>query len=454
VNFSRAFCATKRYKDGMNNGMEAAVRLRKPDRSQMTLRAECDEQLIPQAHPARIIWSVVQKLDLSRFHEPIKARQGVCGRDATDPKLLVALWLYGATRGVGSARELSGLCVESRPYRWLCGGVTVNHHGLSDFRVGHAEALDELFTQVLAALVEQGLVKVRRVSQDGTRVRACAGASSFRRGPRLEQLLDRAKAHMAELRTLLDDPEKSAGLSAKKKAAKLRAAQDRQDRVEAAVAVLPQLAAKQQAAIKQAGNGKYGQKLRKNEPRVSTTDPQTRVMKMPDGGFAPATNVQLAVDIETRAIVGVDVTNAGSDKGQAEPMRKQVEDRTKLKVQEHLMDGGFLVLEEIDRAAQDGVRVLAPPPAPRDPAKAGSEYEPKSSDSVAQADWRQRMAGDEAKTIYKQRAATSETVNADLKTHRGLVQLTVRGLTKAKCVALWCALDYNLMHFGAVLMCR
>jgi len=436
----------------MNNSMDAQVRLRRPDRAQVTMRVECDEQLIPQVHQARVIWSVVEKLDLSAFHEPIKARDGVCGRDATDPKLLVALWLYAATRGVGSARELGRLCVESRPYRWLCGGVTLNHHSLSDFRVGHAAALDELFTQVLAALVDQGLVKVRRISQDGTRVRAAAGASSFRRGQRLEQLLDQAKAHMAQLRSLLDDPEKSAGLSAKKKAAKLRAARDRQDRIEAAIAVLPQIKAKQQAAAKQAGNGKYGRKLKDNQPRVSTTDPEARVMKLPDGGFAPAVNVQLAMDTQSRAIIGVDVCSAGSDKGQAEPMRKQVEDRTGLKVQEHLINGGFLILDEIDRAAEAGVTIFAPPPAPRDPSKAGTQYIPKTTDSPAQAQWRERMGTETAQAIYKERAATSETGNADLKQHRGLVQLTVRGLAKGKCVALWCALAYNLMHFGLALL--
>lgn len=416
------------------------------------MRMECDDELIPQVHQARTIWSVVEKLDLSALHQSIKAREGVCGRDATDPKLLVALWLYAATRGVGSARELARLCVESRPYRWLCGGVKINHHSLSDFRVGHAAALDELFTQVLALLVERGLVKVRRISQDGTRVRAAAGSSSFRRGRRLEQLLEQAKAHLAQLRALLDDPEKSAGLSTKKKAARLRAAKDRQNRIEAAIAVLPEIKAKQQSAAKQAGNGKYGQRIKNNEPRVSTTDPEARVMKMPDGGFAPAVNIQLATDTESRAIVGVEVCHAGSDKGQAPPMREQVEDRTGLKVQEHLMDGGFLVLEEIDRAAEAGVTVFAPPPAPRDLSKAGTQYHPKPTDTPAQAQWRERMGTETAKAIYKERAATSETINADLKQHRGLVQLTVRGLAKAKCVALWCALAYNLMHFAPALL--
>jgi len=416
------------------------------------MRVECEDQLIPQEHQARVIWRVVETLDVAAFHEPIRAREGVCGRNATDPRLLIALWLYAVTRGIGSARELARLCVESRPYRWLCGGVTINHHTLSDFRVGHAQALDELFTQVLALLVSKGVVKVRRISQDGTRVRASAGASSFRRGEKLAVLLEQAHAHVGQLRALLDDPERSAGLSAKKKAAKLRAARQRQQRVEQALAALPALQAKQQAAAKQAGNGKYGQKLKKNQPRVSTTDPEARVMKMPDGGFAPAMNVQIATDVESRAIVGVDVCNAGSDKGQAPPMRRQVEERTGQKVQEHLIDGGFLVLEEIDAAEQEQVTLYVPPPKPHDPGKAGSEYLPKKSDSPAQATWRERMAGEEAKVIYKQRASTSETVNADLKQHRGLVPLTVRGLTKARSIALWCALAYNVLHFGGNLL--
>jgi transposase len=427
------------------------ARVKGPDRMQVVMRMECDDQLIPQEHQARVIWEVLGKLDLSAFYEPIKARDGVAGREAIDPRLLIALWLYGATRGVGSARELARLCAESRPYRWLCGGVGVNHHTFSDFRVGHAAALDELFTQLIAALVDKGLVKVSRISHDGTRVRACAGAGSFRSEGRLAELLGQAKAHVREMRALLDDPERSAGFSARQKAARERAARERQERLEEAVATLPDLKAKQQEARKRAGNGTYGKRLAKNQPRVSSTDPEARVMKMPDGGFRPAVNVQLATDVDSRAIVGVDVSDRGSDKGLAEPMRQQVEDRTGRKVEQHLMDGGFLVMEEIDRAADSDVTIYAPPPKPRDPAKDGTQYQPKATDSPAQADWRQRMGGEEGKAVYRQRGATSETVNADLKRHRGLVQLTVRGLAKAKCVALLCALAYNLLHFGQVL---
>jgi transposase len=435
--------------------LKSPVRLRKPERSQVKMRVWCDDDLIPQGHRARVIWGVVEKLDLSAFHEPIQAREGVCGRDATDPALLVALWLYAAARGLGSARELARRCGEdgSRPYQWLCGGVTVNHHTLGDFRVDHADALDGLFTQVIASLVDKGLVKVRRISQDGTRVRACAGASRFRGEERLGKLLEEAKGHVAELRALLGDPEKSAALTARRKAARGRAAREKQGRLEAAIAQLPELKARHEAAAKKAGDGKYGKKLKEKRPRVSTTDPEARAMKMGDGGFRPAVNVQLAVDTESRAVVGVDVVDAGSDKGLAPPMREQVEGRTGRKVEEHLIDGGFLVLEELDEARDAGVTVYAPVPTPRDPAKAaaGFQFQPKATDTEAQAQWRERMGTAAGKGVYKERAATVETVNADLKAHRGLVQLTVRGLRKAKCVALWCALAYNLMHFGAAL---
>jgi transposase len=426
----------------------ADVRLRRPERAQVIWQAGCCDELIPQSHQARVIWAVVGKLDVSAFSEPIKARDGVCGRDSTDPRLLIALWLFAATRGVGSARELNRLCTDSKPYQWLCGGVSLNYHTLSDFRVGHAKGLDELFTQVIASLVDQKLVKVSRISQDGTRVRACAGSGSFRSDERLAELLKAAKAHVEELSKLLEDPEKSAGLSARKKAARRRAAREKVERIDAAVKQLPELKEKQKKAAEQAGNGEYGKKLKKGKPRVSTTDPDVRVMKMPNGGFNPAVNVQLAVDTESRAIVGVEVTNAGSDKGLAEPMREQVEDRTGLKVKEHLMDGGFLVMQEIDNAAEEGVTLFVPPTVPRDPAKLEQRYVPKPTDTDEQAKWRTRMGADEAQTIYMERASTIETVNADLKTHRGLEQFLVRGLEKIKCVALWSALAYNLMHFG------
>src|SRR6202163_1270624 len=199
---------------------KAAVRLRKPERRQMFLATQCVEDLVGATHPVRLVAAVVAKLDLSRFAEPIKAREGVAGRDATDPRLLVGLWLYGCTRGIGSARELARRCEESAAFRWLCGGVTVNHRLLSDFRGDHAAALDELFTQVIASLVDKELVSVSRVSQDGVRVRVSAGASSFRREERLQKLLAESKQHVEELRRQMENPESSAVLSAKQGAAR------------------------------------------------------------------------------------------------------------------------------------------------------------------------------------------------------------------------------------------
>ena len=210
----------------------AGVRIRVVEREQVVWKAECVDDLLPKEHPARDMWQLSGTLDLSELYEPIKARQGVVGRDSTDPRMLTTLWLYATTRGIGSARELDRLCRESRPYRWLCGGVSVNYHLLSDFRLQHAEALDRLFTSVIAGLVKKGLVKVRRITQDGMRVRASAGASSFRRGATLQQLQAEAAEHVQQLRSLLEDPEKSAGLSVKQKKAKERAAQQRLQRIE------------------------------------------------------------------------------------------------------------------------------------------------------------------------------------------------------------------------------
>jgi len=435
---------------------KTAVRLRKPQRMQVEMMIQSPDALVPQAHQVRAVARFVDTLDLSAFCEPIKAREGHVGQSATDPALLVSLWLYGCIRGIGSARELARRCdpIEGNAsFRWLCGGVGVNHHLLSDFRVEHADALDELFTQVVALLVKKGLVKVTRVSQDGLRVRAGAGTDSFAREQSLEKLLEESAKHVEELRKQLDDPSYSAGLSAKQKAARKRALKDKQERLEQAVAELPELKKKQELAAKKAGNGERGKKIREKELRVSTTDADARVMKMPNGGFNPAVNVQLATDTQSRAIVGVEVSNEGSDSaGLSEPMRKQVEDRTGQKIRQHLLDGGYVKHEDIEQAHGQGVELFMPPKSARTPGTRGKELEPKPGDSEAILAWKQRMRSEAGKHIYKERASTSETVNADLRTHRGLTQLTIRGLPKARCVALWCAMAYNVMHFAAKLL--
>lgn len=438
--------------EGTAGPTASPVRLRTPERRQMAWVAQCADDLVLPGHPVRRIWEVVEHLDVSGFYATIKARAGVAGRDTTDPKLLVALWLYACVRGIGAARELARQCQEHRAFLWLCGGVTVNHRLLSDFRTDHGEALDALFTQVIATLVDKGVVKVRRISQDGVRIRVGAGASSLRGEERLQQLLGEAQQHVAELRRQVEGPE-GAGLTARQRAVRERMARERLERLQEAIAQLPAVKKQHEATVRRAGQGRQGQKARARQPRVSTTEAEARVMKMSNGGFNPAAHVQLAADTESRAVLGVEVSNEGSDSaGLSAPMRAQVEARTRGKVEEHLLDGGYVRYEDIEQAADQGVALYLPPKGATNPARRGQELDPKPGDSAAVKAWKQRMASAAGKQIYKQRAATSETINADLRTFRGLGRITVRGLKKIRCVALWAALAYNVMHFGPALL--
>ncbi|TWT42339.1 Transposase DDE domain protein [Phycisphaerae bacterium RAS1] len=412
-------------------------RLRRPNREQSLLLPCCLEDLLPADHAARAVWSVVERLDLSAFSAPLKARGDEPGRPATDPQLLTALWLYATIEGIGSGREIERRCGCQDAFRWLCGGVPVNYHTLNDFRVGHGAALDELFSQVLAVLMHKRIVSVRRIAQDGTKVRADAGRHTFRREATLQRQLTEARAHVAAVKAQSDNP----AADARRRAAQERAARERVERIEAALAELPKIGADQQQSKRP--------DVRAKEPRASTIDPQARVMKMPDGGYRPAYNVQLATDVESRAIVGVDVTQARSDHQQAAPLRAQVERRSGAKVVEHLLDGGYVQLAEIERAEAAGTRIYAPPQ------KTGNDtagFAPKRSDGPGVAAWRVRMGTPAGQTIYKQRASTAEPVNADLKRYRGLAQCVVRGLAKVRCQALWAALAYNVMHFAAQLV--
>jgi len=420
-------------------GPPAPPRLRRANRRQVTMRPCSLEELLPHDHDARTVWSLVSSWDLSRFLETIRARGEDPGRAATDPCILIALWLYAATQGVASARELDRLCRESDPYRWICGGVSGNYHTLSDFRVGHKEALDDLLTQMLTVLIQAQVVSVDRIAQDGTRVRVSAGAGSFKRRDTLEQARQKAQAHLEIIERQADRLEET---TVRKSKAQHRAAKEKLERIEEAL--------KQLSEVERAKAQQKDKPSKKNEPRASTTDPDTRFMRMPDRGTRPALNVQLAIDTASRAIVDSDVTNAGSDAGLSEPMRENVQERTEHKVKEQLLDGGFVKLEAIDQAAADGTTVYMPVPKTR---KEGSDpHQPKKGDSEAVAAWRKRMGTTEAKAIYKERGSTIETVNAELKTQRGLGPFNVRGLNKARCVVLWSVLAYNVVHFGSTLV--
>jgi hypothetical protein len=246
----------------------------------------------------------------------------------------------------------------------------------------------------------------------------------------LEEALAEAERQLQQLKQELDaDP---AASKTRQQAARQRAAEERAARIRAAQAQLPKIAEAKKAKDR-------------DQARASTTDPDARVMKMGDGGFRPAFNVQLATATDSQVITGVDVTNSGGDQGQLAPMIEQHETRYDEKPKEALVDGGFVKKADIDQVSppQGGTVVYAPVMKSKDPDR--DPHTPCDDDSPAVAEWRQRMATDEAKTIYRQRAATAECVNA-LARNRGLQRFLVRGLQKVKAVALWYALVHNLMR--------
>lgn len=404
-----------------------------PNRGQMEFRASDLESLLAEGHRARLVWAYVERQDLKGFYEDIRAVEGGVGRSAIAPEILLGLWLYATLDGVGSAREIARLSEAHDAYRWLCGGVQVNHHSVSDFRKDHGEALDELLSVSIASLMAAGVVKLKQVAQDGMRVRASAGAGSFRRREKLEGHLEAARAEVARLKTELEaDP---AQAERAREAARQRAAKEREARLEKALARLPEI-----EEIKK----RQGKKP--EEARASMSDAEATVMKMGDGGFRPAYNPQLASDADSLVIVGVDVATVGSDQGQMAPMVEQVTERCGRAPAAWLVDGGFVGHDQIDRASQSTV-VYGPVPEPKD--KTVDAHQAKASDSEAVAAWRERMGTLEAKAIYKRRAATAECVNAQSR-NRGLQQFQVRGLAKVKCVMLIFALAHNLMRMAAL----
>jgi len=418
----------------------ARARVIHPNRDQIELRPMHLEALLPDGHRARLVWAWVERQDLSSFYAAIKVREGGVGRSAIAPEILLALWLFATLQGVGSARQLSRLVLEHDAYRWISGGVQINHHSLSDFRVLHGQALDELLSTSVAALMAAGAVKLQCVAQDGVRVRAGAGAASFRRKGSLQQDLELARARVSELKAQLDaDPARD---SRRKLAAQERARRERQQRLQQALDRMPEL-----EAIKQRSGSK-------SEARASSTDAQATVMKMPDGGYRPAYNTQFASDCDSQVIVGVQVCTSGSDMAQLVPMIEQVEQRLGQTAPKWLVDGGFPAHEQLDAAAGK-TEVHAPVPEPRaQQDEQGNDivqdkHKAKPGDSEAVAQWRRRMGTEEAKELYKLRAATAECVNAQAR-NRGLQRLPVRGLLKVRCVALLFTLAHNLLRTVAL----
>lgn len=404
-----------------------APRLRRPDRSQMILTPGSLDTLLAADHPVRLVDAFVARLDLGPLRDAIKSREGTPGHPAVDPAVLVTLWLYATIDGIGSARELARLCELSLPYQWICGGVSVNHHTLSDARLACAAWLDATLTTSLAALLSAGAITLDTVAQDGLRVRASAGAGSFRRRPTLERHLAEAEARVAALRAELGE---DAGASRRRgEAARVRAAAERLARLKAAVAALP-------AAEKRAMRNKK----KAEQARVSSTDHEAAVMKMPDGGFRPAYNTQLAAETEHGLIVGLDVTSTGADQPSLEPMLRQVQARTGRKPANWLADGGFFNRDTATALQADGVTLFCPPHQPKGVRPPG---EAMATDTPAVAALRARMAGEAGQAVYRQRARWIEWVNAGYR-QRDWRQVPVRGLAKVRTCVGWQALSHNM----------
>jgi len=398
----------------------------------LELRATDLDGLLPPEHRARIVWDFVEGLDLGPLYDAIRAVEGGAGRPAIDPAILTALWLYATLDGVGSARALDRLCETHDAYRWLVGGVSVNYHTLADFRVAHGAVLDAVLTRSVATLMAEGLVTLHRVAQDGLRVRASAGSGSFRRRPRLQRYLEEAQRQVETLRRELDtDP---AATSRRQSAARQRAAHERQERVQRALAREAELAARQPQRHDAAG--------RRRPPRASSTDPDAQVMKMGDGGFRPAFNAQFAADTTSQVIVGVEVTTVGSDHGQLPVMVEQLRERYGAIPAAVVADAGFANYATIVDLTRAGCVVYAPVPRRRRLRKPRPH---RLYLAPAVAAWRERMTTETAQVIYRTRAATAECINA-LARNRGLQQVRVRGLAKVRSVLLWFAVAHNLLR--------
>jgi transposase len=475
-------------------------RLEPVNRQQMVWRSIDVEQLIAEDHPARAIWELVGRLDLSAYHQAIGAVEGVAGRPALDPQLLISLWIYAYSEGVSSGREVARLCEFDPAYQWLTGLEAVNHHSLSDFRVAHQAALDQLFAQVLGLLSAEGLLTLQRVMHDGTKVKACAGADSFRREEKILAHLELARQQVEEM----GDPRKEE-LSQRVAKARERAARERQQRLELATQELEKLRASKASAEA------------KQEARASETDPEARVMKQSDGGFAPSYNMQISTDAEAGIIVGVGVSQSGSDYGQLKPAVEKIKENLKRAVEQVVVDGGFTSRETMLEMDQQGVdligslgdssgkargqferrgvdpafrpeafpyhpesdthtcpagKVLSPAGKEKRPGVIHHQYRAPAAECAACAfkakccpqnaagrmvvreeeapaviAFRAKMETEAAKQIYRQRGGMAEFPNAWIKDKLGLRQFRLRGLIKVRMEALWACLTYNIQQW-------
>lgn len=405
----------------------AKPRLKIPVRYQIEMTIGCLDDYLSEDHKVRKVWNYVEQLDLSQILDKIKAVESNPGAPAIDPKILMAIWLYAFIEGIISAKVINRYCKEHIAFKWLCGGVSVNEHTISDFRSKHGEAFDDLLTQSIGVLLHQGLIKIEAIAQDGMKVEAHAGKSSFRREKTLKEHLKNSKEYVESLKKEL--AENPSGLSKKQAAAKIRAAKQNVEKTTRAIEELTKL--RQQKASEAKKKGRSFTQKDKEDVRASKTDPEARIMKMANSGFDPAYNVQFATETKQKVIVGVRVTQAGHDYGQLGPMQKQIRERFGYTPPISLADPGFLDYKDVEEVA-----------------KTSKVYIPcetvKTTKSPTLTEIKNRMETEEAKQMYKERASTAEFVNARTRI-RGLTQFLVAGLAKVQVVATLFAIGNNML---------
>lgn len=315
------------------------LKLRPINRKQIYMQILDLEDIVPLNHPVRGIWEFIDKLNLDDFYKKINTKLGEVGSPAFDPRVLLTLWVFAYSNGISSARELSLLTEKDSLYQWICGREPINHHTLSDFRISNKDELDDIFTQILGVLSHEGLITMKRITQDGTKIKANASGSSFRRKNTLEKHLNTAKEQVE----LLSDPN-SEPISTRKKKAQQRAANEKVSRLEKAMEEYKKLEKK---------------KSKKKEIRVSKTDPENRIMQNSSGGYEPGYNAQLATDTENKIVIGKEATNDGSDYNSLIPMMDQIKSRTEKNADQVIVDGGYNSYSNIIAMSEKRIDLIA-----------------------------------------------------------------------------------------------
>ena len=419
--------------------MSKGVRIIGPDRAQLCWEmVDLDSQL-PDDHRARLVWAFVQGLDLSEFYDRIKARDEIAGRPATDPQVVLAVWLYATMEGIGSARAIDRLCQQHAAYRWLCGGAPINHDLLATFRRENAASLDRLLSQSLTGLIAEKLITLEELMIDGTKVRARAGRGSMSKRKRLERIEKAVAERIAELKNEVDtDP---AEPERRRKQRALQAAEERARRVERAHQKLTELVQEQTERAKTHAK----QEAEKGEPKVSVSDPEARLMRLTDGATAPAWNVQVAT--ADGFIVAVDPTDRRNDGGLAPGLVEVITERCGRVPQRLLADTRAMPQDDIVKLAEHypSMTVYSPPPPEHAEVSAESlrkRHWTRRHEAPAIQAWRARMASEDGQQTYRRRKLT-ERAHGIIK-NRGMARFLVHGREKVRAVCLLQALALNL----------